>query len=195
MCGRYGDVSTRGRRPDEYHFADVSLGDEALADGVAKAGNDIDQPLWYTGTLDQYADHQRRQRGQLRGLEDDGVASGDGRCNLPAAGKNGGVPRRDLQNGAQGFVGHIVQMGGGNRNDFAVQFVCPTRVVLEHFGDLGHLDPGITDRFVRGQRFDLREAVGLFANQCADSIHHTAARLRSQRPPLGLSGPGNVVRV
>ncbi len=185
-------MAAGGGRADEHHLANVALGDQRLADAMAVAGDDIDQPARHTGALDQHAQRQRGQRRQLRGLENHRIAGGDGRGDLPASGEDGRVPRRDLQHGAQRLVGDVVEVRGRDRNHLAVQLVGPARVVLEHFRDLGHLDPRIANRLVGAQRLQFGQGVGLLSDQAAYAVDGAPTGLGGQGSPLllGLAAGG-----
>ena len=66
-------------------------------------------------------------------------------------------------------------MPAWNRNDFAVQFVGPTSVIAEHFGDLRHLNPAIPDRFACDQRFKPCQRFVKRQNRPGDILHNITA--------------------
>ncbi|RMR50560.1 hypothetical protein ALP84_05222 [Pseudomonas cichorii] len=188
LSRRHRNMATGCRRAHEHDLANVGLGDEGLTNGIAETGNDVDQTFWHARTLDQHADHQRAEGRQFGRFENHRITGSNRRRDLPAAGEDRRVPGRDLQYGAQGLVGHVVQVRGRNRNDLAMQLVSPTSVVLEHLGHFEHFDTRIANRLVGGQGFDLGQVFLLFANQGADLVHGPTTGLSGQCPPLSLSG-------
>lgn len=148
------------------------------------AGNDIDQPTRRTRPLAKHTEDKRAQWRQLRRLDDNAIACRDRGSDLPSAGKERRVPRRDLDHDADGLMACVVQMRRGHRDDFAVQLVRPAAIVLEHFRDFPDLSPDIADRPAGGTAFDLGDCRGMVADLTGDFEHDPPASGCGQPHPL-----------
>src|SRR5205085_5104260 len=77
LAGGGDDLLRRLDATGERHLAHVGVADEAVA-GLGRAGDDIDHAGRDPGLQRQFGEAHRRERRQLRGLEHDGVAGGEG---------------------------------------------------------------------------------------------------------------------
>lgn len=63
---------------------------------LAEAGEDIDHTGWETSFFDELGGIESTERSLFGGLENNDIATGDGRANLPGPHKEGEVPWDDL---------------------------------------------------------------------------------------------------
>ena len=112
------DVGGAGERD----LVDAGVLDERLA-GAAGAGHDVDHARREVGLLADLGEQQRGQRRRLGRLEDDGVAGGQGRRDLPGEHEQREVPGDDLGGDAERSRGRTVAR--------VRQLVGPARVVEE----------------------------------------------------------------
>ena len=80
---------------------------QRLADPLAGSGKEVED-IWREHRVQQLHDPDDRERGLLAGLDDDGVADGEGRRELAAGMDRRPVERDDLADHADGL-----QVGGG----------------------------------------------------------------------------------
>ena len=137
---------------------------ESSASDLAEAGEDVDDTGWETSFFDELGGVESAERGLFGGLENDDVAAGDGRADLPGPHKEGKVPWDDLPTDTNltgllsvsdsynerigwtnRFLLSVVESLGVCLNDFAVDLVRPTAVISEASGahvniDLGHAE-------------------------------------------------------
>ena len=73
------------------------MGGESSTSDLAKAGDDVDDTGWEASLFDELGGVESAERGLLGGLENDGVAAGDGRADLPGPHEKGKVPWDDLR--------------------------------------------------------------------------------------------------
>src|SRR4051794_25391858 len=83
------------RRAGERDLVDVLVLDERGA-GAAVARDDVDDACRQLRLAHDVAEEERRQRGRLGGLEDDGVPAGERRRDLPREHEQREIPRDDL---------------------------------------------------------------------------------------------------
>ena len=95
---RLHDLSANNGRPSESDLVNVHMSGEGSTCDLAEAGNDVDNPGWETRFFDELGGIESTERGLFGGLENDGVAAGDGRANLPGPHQEGKVPWDDLAN-------------------------------------------------------------------------------------------------
>ena len=79
------------------------MGDERFAGVLAVTGDDVDDSGWESGCGGRLGEDEGGPRCHLRGLEDDRVARGDGRQDLPRSHLQRVVPRRDRTDDAEGL--------------------------------------------------------------------------------------------
>ena len=149
---RAGDRLAHLGRAGERDLVDVPVLDDGAA-GVAGAGHDVDDAGRQVGLLADLGEQQRGQRGGLGRLEDDGVAGGQRRRDLPRQHQHREVPRDDL-------AGHA-ERPGVRAEARVVELVGPARVVEEVRRGQRDVDvAGLADRLAVVQRLEDGELAG-----------------------------------
>ncbi len=118
-----------GDRSGEGDAVDARVGGERGAD-VAGPGEEVDHAGGHVP--EGLGQHQGRERRQLRGLADDAVAGGQGRCDLPGEEQQRVVPGDDAADDAERVLDDHRQLGRLDRRDHAPGVVAADlRVVVE----------------------------------------------------------------
>src|SRR5215212_5860305 len=182
--------------PGEGDLVDVGMPGERRAGRLAEPGDDVDDAVRQAGLEQQLAEAQRRERGLLGDLENDGATRGERGGELPGRHQQREVPGDDLPDDADRLeAGGREEIGarGGERRDrdrLALELRRPAGHVVEHVGrqgyvcGLGHgLRLAVVDGFERG------EFVRVLQDQVADLVQEASARRRRHaRPGAALEG-------
>ena len=163
-------------RAGQRHHAHAVVSYERAAHWFAATADDVDHP----GRQDLSERHRQLQRGerrQLRGLEDQGIAGGDRRCDLPGRHHQRIVPRRNRADDA---------------DRIAADHAGVTRQVLprcqplgraagpgeeaEHIGDRGHF---VIERRGQGLAGVARFELGISARLGVDMVGDTQQQRRA----------------
>ena len=140
-----GRRARRSRRPVASEPVKLILRDQRMldqrrADLRAEAGDDVDDAGRKARLLDQLGELERRGRGELRRLDDHGVAGGERRRELPGQQQQRRVPRRDDRHDAQRLVARVVEVARlVERDDRALDLVGQPAVVVEPLRHVGSL--------------------------------------------------------
>src|SRR5699024_1313240 len=97
------DQTTRRRLTGECHLADALVRGQGLARLGAEAVDDVEDSGREQIT-DEFGEDEDRRRGLLGRFEDDAVAGGERRGQLPGGHEQGEVPRNDLSDHAEGLL-------------------------------------------------------------------------------------------
>ena len=141
--------------------------------GVARAGDDVDDPRREAGVLEDGAEFHGRDGGGLGGLEDDGVSAGEGGGDFPRQHEEGEIPRDDLADDAE--------RGEGAAGCGVVEFVGPAGVVEEVGGGDGDIE-------VAGFADGLAAVDGLGDGEFAGPVLEEAGDAEEVFPALGARG-------
>ncbi len=168
--GHPGADLLRAGEADAVH---VRVGDDGAAD-VAVADDHVDHALGQARLMQDGDQGLGRGRGRAGGLDDHGVAEGDGRGDLPGRDGDGEVPRRDQAEHADRLaIGLDFHAGPGRGQVLAVQAQGLAGEELQDAGGAGRL----ADAFGQG--------LALFARQqAADDF-----------APLHQQGPGAIQHI
>ncbi|RUP47178.1 hypothetical protein BC936DRAFT_146044 [Jimgerdemannia flammicorona] len=161
------------RRPREGDLAHLTVPCEGIARARAVTRDNVDDTWGEAGLGDEGGKLEARERGQLRGLEDDGVACGQSRGNFPGEHEKREVPGNDGAADANGFVAREGE-GALRVDHLAVDLVGPSGIVAEALDQLGNC-------------FDLRELLSVRLEDVGKLVHEAAAGL------AGCLGPDVVV--
>ncbi|GAA5011911.1 hypothetical protein GCM10025734_56890 [Kitasatospora paranensis] len=190
--GEFGDPLADGGGAGEGDHGDVGVGDQVLAGGAAGAGDHVDDPVGDAGLGAGGGEHQRGERGEFGGLEDDGVAGRDRREDLPGGHLQRVVPRRDRADHADRLaadVGGVVagvlagglalQVAGGAGEE---------RGVVDGAGDveLG----GELDRLAGLGGLDAGELLGAVGEDAGQPVECLGAGAGGGAGPAGQGGAG-----
>ncbi|MCY1234681.1 hypothetical protein D9M72_472690 [compost metagenome] len=126
-----------------------------------------------------------RKRRHFGGLQDDGIAGGKRRAELPGGHRNGEIPRRDGADDAIG-LGHdhaeIVVVG---RHEVAAFLVGEFRKKADLLGADGDIaGDEVSDRAGRGKRLELGEGFRLPFDQVGPALQHDCALARTHAAPV-----------
>ena len=165
-------------RPGERNLVDVHVSCDRLAGRRAVAREQVDHARRIAGLLDQIGDHERRERGLLGRLQDDGAAGGKHRCELPGQHEEGEVPRNDLAHHAHRLaLGEHEKASVLHRDGLARNLVGMPGVIseaLDNERDVDVLRDG--DRLAVVITFDLGELGGVTFNQIRKLIEQISSR-------------------
>ena len=144
------------------------MSDERLAEGAARTGQDLQHSGRQAGVVRQFAEPQRRQGRQRRGLQHHTVAGSQGRRGFPAGDREGEIPRHDAGHHAHGLPHREIKPAARDRNGLAAEFRDCARVVLEDPRPERGFVPGIADRFADVERFKLGNRLDVLAQRARD---------------------------
>jgi len=94
LGAHFVDVTRDGRGADKGNRLHLRMGEQGVHD-FASAVNDIQDTLGQAGLLQQLHDFNGSERNFLAGLEDEGIATGDGNGIHPQGHHGGEIKRRD----------------------------------------------------------------------------------------------------
>lgn len=106
---------TNAGRAGERNHVDVGMRRHDRADLGARAGHDIDDAIGNTGFLQDFTEHDRRARCQLRWLDHAGAARGQREGQLLADDQEREVPRRDDRDDTDRLAQHDTQCAVAER--------------------------------------------------------------------------------
>lgn len=164
---RTHDLRTAGEAAGEGDEVDVGVGGEACADGVTGTGHHVGDTGRQPG-FDQQADEfHRGQRGDLARLEDERVARGEGRGDLPAGLEQRVVPGGDQRADTDRFVDDDTVDVGGAGVDHASRALAGDQVgeVAEGVADAVHVDPSLFQGLARVPALQQRDALAVALEQ------------------------------
>ena len=173
------------------HHAHLGVRDEHVAHRPAGAREDVEHARRQL-VRDQLREAQRAERRPGGRLEDDGVAGGERRAQLPGRHVQGVVPGRD-----RGDDAHRVPADHGRvalevlRDREALHHAAGAREEPEQVGADGHLVDGGLGRLAGLEGFEAAELVGVLVEDVRHLEQREAAGLgRGQRPGLERLGGG-----
>lgn len=204
-----GNALADGGGPREGRHGHVRVTDEMLAGDLPRAGDDVDDTVWDAGLGGGLREHQRGERGQLGGLQDDRVARGDRREDLPGGHLEGIVPGRDGADDADGFTAYVRRVVAGVlTGGLPLQVPCGTgeegRVVnrsrdveltgeLQRLAALEGLGAGEVVRALGEYGGETVQRVGALAGRGPRPARERGAR--GGHGGVHVVGPGQLVRV
>ena len=114
--------------------------DERLTDGAPAAGDDVEHARGQPDLGRDLSEGQRCQRRLAGRFEDHRIAGRERRSHFPHRQQQGKIPGHDRSHDAERFPPCVDKPLGPDRHGLAVDLVCPTGVVLQHFGRERDLD-------------------------------------------------------
>ena len=178
---RLGDRPADPGGAGEGDLVDVRVLDERLA-GRAGAGDDVDDARRQVGLLADLGEQQRGERRGLGRLQDDGVAAGQRRGDLPRQHQQREVPGDDLAGDAErrAAVAGVLELVG------------PAGVVEEVGGDLRDVDVArLLDRLAVVDRLQDGQLAAALLDDPGDPVEvlgALAARHPAPGPRVGAAG-------
>ncbi len=188
LRGARGDPAADLGRPSEGDLGDVRVGDEPLATLATGPGDDVEHALREAALDGEPFELERAQRGQLGRLEDDRVARGERRPELPGGDRQREVPGHDQPDDAERLPeGHVDP--AGDRDRVAEQALRRCGVVAEGVGDHADLAAGVADRLAGVAGLERRQLLLAIGNRIGEPVQQLGATLRRDRAPRSECGP------
>jgi hypothetical protein len=160
------------------------MGHERHADFRAEAGDHVDDAGGDAGQFDELHELEERRRRELRRLDDDRVARGERRGQLPRGEKQRGVPRDDRRDNAERFVAcEVEDVRLVGRDDGAFDLIGEAAVVVKPLGHVRDDRLHLRDELAVVADFDLGEGLCVLDDQIAERpLERTPARRRQRSP-------------
>jgi hypothetical protein len=190
--GRCTYARADGGGPGERDHRHVRVGHEVLPGLLPGAGDDVEDAVGDPGGRGGLGEEEGGQRGELRGLEDEGVARGDGREDLPGGHLQRVVPGRDGADDADGFAAHVrgvvagvlprgqaLRVAGGTREEGGV---------VDGAGDVELA--GQFERLAALQGLDTGQLVGAVGEDGGEAVQRLGALARGGAGPPREGGAG-----
>src|SRR4051812_44484583 len=163
------------RRPGEGDLVDALMGDQRHP-GLTGSRDDVDDPGWQVGLAADIGEQESAEGRGRGGLEDDSVAGGERRGDLPREHQKRKVPRDDLRGDAQ-------RPRDASR-ERVLELVRPARVVPEVSRRERDVDvAALLDRLARIHRLEDREFAAALLEDPRDPEQVLGALLARQRAP------------
>ena len=151
----------------EGNFVDVRMLDQSFAGGTV-AGHDVDHAGGQSDFLANFGEGERGERGELRGLQHDGVSGGQRGRNFPRQHEQRKIPRNDLPDHA----------AGGVAGKFRFEQLRPSGVVIEMARDQRNIDvAAFADRFAVVDGFEHGQAARVLLHRPRQGIQIARARV------------------
>ena len=163
---RFHNLSANNSRSSESDLVNVHVGRNGSTCYLAETGKDVDDTGWETGFFNELGGVESAEGSLFGGFENDDVAAGDGRANLPCPHEKREVPGDDLAADADldrflsapnslgervgwtdGLLLSVIKSLRVRLNDFAVDLVCPAAVISQASGAHANIDLGHAERF------------------------------------------------
>ena len=155
------------------------------------AVDDVEDAGGQAGLDEQFRDAQRHARIALGRLQDEGIAAGERRRDLPERDHGGEVERRDAGDHAERLAHRIdVDAGAGAVGELALHHVRSADADLDHFEPTLDVALGVGDRLAVLARQDLGQRIVFAVHQFEELHQHAHAALRVGRGPGRLRSLG-----
>jgi hypothetical protein len=163
------------------------VGDEALADDRALAGDHGEDTVWQAGLPAELPETDRGQRRELGRLEDDGVAGGQCGSQAPAGDGHREVPRNDDADDPERLVERDVD-AAGDRDLVAGHALGGRRVVVQDVADVARLPRGVAPGVAGVADLQLGQLIDVL-------VDHGGEAAQQPRPLAGRHGAPRRVRL
>ena len=165
----------------------VHVAAKGLSRRFAEAGKHIQDAVRHSGFGGQFGDAERGERRLLGGLQDDGIARGEGRAELPGGHHQGIVPRHHGGHHADGLAGdqgHRVRAIGRN---FVILLVGCFAVPLDGLrGGRNVAARRGGDGLSHVEGFEQGQFVAVLEDEFGEARQHLLALLRMAGAPAAL---------
>ena len=169
-------------RAGEGDLGDVGVLDQPLPADAAGPGDDVEHALGQPGLERDPLELDRAQRRQLGRLEDDRVAGGERRRDLPGGDRQREVPGHDQADDAERLAeGHVD--AAGDRDRLPEQPLRPAGVVAEGFGDHLDLAAGVGDRLADVARLGQGQLFAVLGDVGGEAVEERRPVGRRDRAP------------
>ena len=205
-CSSLHDLPADDGAARKGDLVDVHVRGNGSARRLAKAGQDVDDAGREAGFFDELGCKEAGQRCLLGGLEDNGVAAGDGGANLPGPHDDGEVPGNDLaadanlcmsasvtkeasrRKEAYGLAARIVEGVRVGLDDFAMDFIGPPAIVSNAADGGAKVGAGHHDALAVVERFDGCDGVQVRLHQVCQLHKVLSSLLGCDFFPFSLKG-------
>ena len=174
----------------EGNLGNVGMQRERLARHFAQAIDHVQHTWWPAGLREQCRQPQTAQRGLLGGLQDDRVARGERRRDLPHGHQQRVIPRRDRADDAQRLAQyhvHDARFGVGHRALELVDAFGHEADGLDHRGQVDADDVG--DGLAHVEGLEHRQRLRVAIDELREAVQHLhALPRRHARPDAGAEG-------
>ena len=182
-------MGDRGRA-DEADRLDVRIVEDRV-DRFLVAVDDVENAGRPARLDEQFAEPHRHARIALGGLQDEGVAAGDRRRELPERDHRREVERRDAADDAERLAHRIeIDAGAGAVGIFALHQMRDAEREFDHFDAALDVALGVGDRLAVLARENVGEFVVVPGDEIEELHQHAGAALRIGRRPGRLRGFG-----
>ena len=158
----------------ESDLVNVHVAGDGGTSDTTETRDDVNNTRGETSLNNQLGGVKTRQRSLLGGLQNDGVAGGNGRTDLPSPHEDREVPGNNLATDTNGLVAGVGESLGVGVNGLAVDLVGPATVVTKTSGGVGDINLGHGDGLAvvqslnGGQDLDITlEEVGQLGEEAA----------------------------
>lgn len=134
--GHFHDFAASGSGAGKGNLVDVGVGGEGLASVLAVAVEDVEDARRETSLANEGSKVEDREGSLFSRLENDAVASGQGRTQLPGSHGEREIPWDNLGADTNRLAQGIGKLGPCGRDSLAVELVGPAGVVAEAVDDL-----------------------------------------------------------
>ncbi len=162
--GGLEDGAPRGGAAGEGDLVDEAAQGDLLARAGAGPGDHVHHARGEAGLDGHPPELERRERGELRGLEDAGVAGGEGGRELPSGHQERVVPRDDLAADADRLADDEARGGGGDAHGLAIDLGGEAAVEVEAGGGVVDVEPRLAERLAAAPHLELGEGARLAAD-------------------------------
>jgi hypothetical protein len=192
--GRGGGVDVPGDRggTDEADGLDAGFVEDPV-DGLPVTVDDVEHPVGQAGLAEGFGKPQGGRGDLFAGLEDDGVAGGDGGGDHPQRDHGGEVERGDAGDHADGLAQlGDVDAGGGLFEGFALHVVDQAGAEFDVLEAAGDLPVGVVEDLAVFGGDDRGEFAAAGGDDLAEVEHDVRALGHAGGPPGGGGGLGGV---
>ena len=183
VSGLLDDDLADGGAAGKGNLVDVGMLDERSAAGLAKAGDDVDDPRRQAAVGEVFGEFKRGERSLLGGLQDAGAACGDGGRELPRSHHQGKIPRDDLSGDADRLFerkGHRVVGDGVHVAD---NLGGEAAIVFEAGGGIGDVALGFDNGLTAVAALEFGERGEIGADLFGETEKNSASLLRGGARP------------
>ena len=170
-------------RARERDLVDVHVAADRLARGLAHPREDVHHAVGDARLGGELGQRERHDRRLLGGLEDDGVARGQRRRELPRRHQDRVVPRHDHADHADRLARDQADHARPGRPDLAVDLVDGLGEVAEAGHGAADLALGVADRLAHVDGDHRRELVAVALDQVGEAEQDGAALARREARP------------
>ncbi len=191
-CG-LEDGSANDGRASEGDLVDVHVRGNGCTSSLTKSRDDVDDTSGDTSLLAEGGGKQTGQRRLLSSLQDDSVASGQSRSDLPCPHKQREVPRNNLTANTNWLVSCVVEGLWVGVDGLSVDLVCPSTIISEAAGGQLDVDLGHRKSLAVIERLDGSEGVGVFVEEVTELGQHLTSGRGERLAPDAIEGfPGGL---